>query len=126
MEAPWTLVYDGDCEFCDRTVRLLKRWDLQDRVRPIPLQSARLATYGISRSAAEEAMHLVSPAGEVWRGAEAAREIFGLMPGGRPLAWLFRVPGVLRLAERVYAWIARRRHRFGCSSEVCRRGEGSP
>lgn len=122
MSTLWTLVYDGDCEFCERTVRLLKRWDRRDRLRPVPFQSADLVSYGIERGAAEEAMHLVSPTGEVWRGAEAGREIAALMPGGRPLAWLFRVPGVLPLAERVYAWIARRRHRFGCSSDVCHRG----
>jgi hypothetical protein len=30
------------------------------------------------------------------------------------------------LAERVYRWIARHRHRFGCESRVCRRGGSDP
>lgn len=118
----WTLIYDGDCEFCRRSVRLVDRWDVRGRIEPVPFQSANLERYGIARSAAEEAMHVVDPDGAVWRGAEAAREILRLLPAGRPLGWLFRLPGVPALAERTYAWIARRRHRFGCSSETCRRG----
>lgn len=118
----WTLIYDGDCEFCRRSVGLVDRWDVRDRIDLVPFQSADLERYGIPRSAAEEAMHLLDPGGTVWRGAEAAREMLRLLPGGRPLGWLFRLPGFPALAERVYAWIARRRHRFGCSSDVCRRG----
>jgi predicted DCC family thiol-disulfide oxidoreductase YuxK len=105
-------------------VRLVEAWDRQGRIDARPLQSTDLSRFGIAPEAAEEAMHLVAPGGSVWRGAEAAREILGVVPGGRPLAWLFRLPGVLPIAERIYRWIARRRHRFGCSSDVCRRGPG--
>ena len=37
-------------------------------------------------------------------------ELLRLFPGKRWLAPLFRIPGVLPLARRIYAWIARRRH----------------
>jgi predicted DCC family thiol-disulfide oxidoreductase YuxK len=46
-----------------------------------------------------------------------------LLPGWRWAAWLLRIPGALAIARRIYDWIARRRHRFGCESGVCRRGE---
>lgn len=123
MRAPdWILIYDGDCEFCQRQVRLVKRWDERGRIRPVPFREADLERLGVSRSAAEEAMHLVSPEGEVWRGAAAARETLKRLPKLSPLAVLFRLPGAMFVAERVYRWIAKRRHRFGCSSELCRRG----
>lgn len=118
----YTLVYDGDCRFCRRQVDLIERWDRGDAIEAVPFQTADLQRLGVSRAAAEEAMHLVSPGGETWRGAAAARELLTLLPGGRLVAWLFDLPGAMYLAERAYRWIARRRHRFGCGSDLCRRG----
>jgi len=118
----WTLIYDGDCQFCRRQVDFLRRWDRRRRIEAVPFQTADLASYGIERSAAEEAMHLVAPTGSVWRGAAAARELLRLLRCGRLLVWLFSIPGAMFAAERVYGWVARRRHRFGCESRVCRRG----
>jgi predicted DCC family thiol-disulfide oxidoreductase YuxK len=118
----WTLIFDGDCRFCRGQVGAVKRLDSADRIDLVPYQAAELESYGVSRKAAEQAMHLVAPSGAVWSGAAAARELFRLMPVLRPLAWLFRVPGVMFVAERMYRWVARRRHRFGCESSTCKRG----
>lgn len=118
----YTLVYDGDCEFCRRQVGLIERWDRGHAIDAVPFQTADLQRLGVGRQAAEEAMHLVSPGGHAWRGAAAARQLLTLLPGGRLLAWLFDLPGAMYLAERIYRWIARRRHRLGCGSELCRRG----
>ncbi len=118
----WTLIFDGDCGFCRRQVRWIQRHDARGLIAPVPLQVADLDRYGVSRAAAEEAMHLVAPSGTVWRGAAAARELLRLLPGIRHLVWVFHIPGVMFVAERVYRWVARRRHRFGCESPVCRRG----
>jgi predicted DCC family thiol-disulfide oxidoreductase YuxK len=118
----WTLIYDGDCRFCRRQVERLRRSDRRGCIETVPFQTADLARFGIEREAVEQAMHLVAPTGRVWRGAEAARETFRLLPSGRPLVWLLNVPGAMFAAERVYRWVARRRHRFGCGSRVCRRG----
>lgn len=92
------------------------------RVQTVPFQMADVAKYRVSREAAEEAMQLVAPGGRVYEGAEAAREILRLLPRGRPLWWIFKVPGAPFVSERVYRWVAKRRHRFGCNSEVCHRG----
>ncbi len=118
----WTLIYDGQCQFCQRQVQLALRWDAHRRIDAIPLQMADLERYGVSRDAAEQAMHLVGPSGTVWRGAAAARELLRLLPRARPLAWLFGLPGAMPVAEQAYRSIAKRRHRFGCNSGVCRRG----
>ncbi len=117
----WTLIYDGDCQFCRRQVERLQRMERRGLVEAVPFQKANLTGLGIELAAAEEAMHLVGPSGTVWRGAEAARELFRLFPLGRPLVWLLAAPGAMFAAERVYRWVARRRHRFGCDSSVCRR-----
>ena len=118
----WRLIYDGDCGFCRRQIEFVDRLDAGDVIEFEPFQEADLARYGISRAEAEEAMQLVSPSGNVWAGAEAARELFRTLPRTRPLAWLFKLPGVMFVAKHIYRFIARRRHRFGCESDVCQRG----
>lgn len=104
---------------------MIERLDRNGRIEAVPLQTADLSGYGVTRQAAEDAMHLVSPQDEVWSGAAAAREVLKRLPWLSPLAWLFYLPGAMLVAERIYRWIARRRHRFGCESAVCRRGEGN-
>jgi predicted DCC family thiol-disulfide oxidoreductase YuxK len=119
----WTLIYDGECEFCRRQVDFIVRCDRTGCLTAVPFQGVVLERYGVGREAAEQAMQLVAPSGAVWSGAAAARELVSLLPRLRPFGWLFRVPGAMFLAERAYRWIARHRHRFGCASRVCRRGD---
>jgi predicted DCC family thiol-disulfide oxidoreductase YuxK len=107
-----TLIYDGECGFCRRSVELLRRWDREQRIAVVPFQDrARVAAFGIPLPALAAAMHLVLPPpdGRVLAGADAAPEILRLLPGKRWLAWAFRVPGVPSLARRVYGRIARSR-----------------
>jgi len=105
-----TLIYDGDCGFCQRSMELVRRWDREHRLHYVPFQDeARVARFGVPLPALAAAMHLVLPDGRVYAGADAAPEILKLLPGKRWLALPFAVPGVLPIARRVYAWIARRR-----------------
>jgi predicted DCC family thiol-disulfide oxidoreductase YuxK len=118
----WTLIYDGQCKFCQRQVERALRWDADRRIEAVPFQTADLGRYGVSRDAAKDAIHLIGPSGTVWSGAAAARELSRLLPMTRPLSWLWAVPGAMAVAERTYRTVARRRHRFGCESDACRRG----
>lgn len=119
-----TLVYDGDCAFCRRWIERLRRWDPHGEIAVVPLQQTdRVAAFRIPHAALEEAMHLILPDGRVFAGAAATPEILRRLRGRRWLAWAFAVPGVPWVAARVYRWVARRRHRLGCGSAVCRRGE---
>ncbi len=125
MMHPWTLIYDGQCGFCRRWVGAVRRWDRRARVRAVPFQdgTAWQGMPGLERAALEEAVHLVAPEGRVYAGAAAARPLLALLPGGRVLAAPLVLPGAERLAGTVYHWVARRRHRDGCASPGCRRGD---
>lgn len=59
-------------------------------------------------------MHLALPDGRVLAGGRAIPEILRRLPGWRWVAGLFGVPGIAWLVDRVYAWVAVRRHRLGC------------
>ncbi|HYU10218.1 MAG TPA: DUF393 domain-containing protein [Gemmatimonadales bacterium] len=105
-----TLIYDGECGICQQAVALLKRWDREHVLRFIPFQDeAAVARFGIALPALAAAMHLITPDGRVYPGADAVPELLRLFPGRRWLAPLFRIPGVRPIARRVYAWIAVRR-----------------
>lgn len=102
------LIYDANCGFCRRWVARLKRWDRQDRIRLLPLQDPTApALARRPREELERAAHLVRPDGAVFAGAPAAREVFAYLPAGWLPRALLALPGVLRLAERAYRWVAR-------------------
>jgi acetyl esterase len=105
-----TLIYDGECGFCRETVAIVSRWDRERRLTLIPFQDeARVRAFGIPLPALAAAMHLVLPDGRILAGADAAPDLLRLLPGKQWLARLFALPGVLPVARRAYAWIARRR-----------------
>jgi len=106
-----TLIYDGECGICQQAVALLKRWDREHVLRFVPFQDgAAVARFGMALPALAAAMHLILPDGRVYAGADAVPELLRLFPRKRWLAPLFRIPGVLPIARRTYAWIAARRH----------------
>jgi predicted DCC family thiol-disulfide oxidoreductase YuxK len=121
-----TLIFDGDCGFCRRAVSFLKQWDKYGRLRFVPFQDraalARLPE--IPRRNLEEAMHLVTPNGEIFVGAAAVPVMMRVLRWGMPVALLFRIPGVPWLAAKIYRIIARNRHRLGCESSTCTLGTG--
>ena len=106
-----TLIFDGECGLCRQAVERVRRWDRERVLRFVPFQDeTEVARFGIALPALAGAMHLVFPDGRVYAGADAMRELFRLLPRRRWLAWLFRVPGAMPAARRMYAWIATRRH----------------
>lgn len=111
-----TLVYDGNCGFCRRWVERLRRRDEAGRIALIPA-AERSSVPGLpplDAAALDRAMHLVLPDGTVLAGARALPAVLRLLPRWWLVAWVFRIPGVPWVADRVYAWVAARRHRFGC------------
>jgi predicted DCC family thiol-disulfide oxidoreductase YuxK len=105
-----TLIYDGECGICQQAVTLVKRWDREHILRFVPFQDeAAVARFDITLPALAAAMHLILPDGRVYAGADAVPELLRLFPGKRWLAPLFRIPGVLPIARRIYAGIAARR-----------------
>ena len=103
------LIYDADCDFCARWVGRIRSWDRGQAVYYLPLQDKRApGLTGRRREDLQQAVHLVRTDGVVFAGAAAARELFGCLPGGAILGSAMRIPGLMPLAARMYARIARR------------------
>jgi predicted DCC family thiol-disulfide oxidoreductase YuxK len=104
-----TVLYDRDCGFCRWSLDKVLAWDRRGRLRPVEIQSeegqALLAP--VPEQARLESWHLVPAGGEPLSAGAAAAPLAELLPGGRPLAALFRrFPGA---TERAYRWVSSHR-----------------
>lgn len=113
---PYTLVYDGMCRMCTRLSNVLKKWDRRRQIEVVPSQATGVMARfpWIPARAYAEAIQLVGPGGETWQGAAAIEQLLNVLPRGRWIAWVFRIPFVRILADRIYRWVARNRYRLGC------------
>jgi predicted DCC family thiol-disulfide oxidoreductase YuxK len=103
------VIYDAGCGFCRRWAARLRQWDHAGRLTLLPLQDDRApALAGRPRGELELALHAVLPSGEVLAGAVALRAICRYLPGGWLPRALLALPGALPVAERLYAYVARR------------------
>ena len=107
------LLYDADCGFCRRMLRIVLGWDAAHELEPVALQEQRAAELlaPMPRDLQMRSWHLVRPDGRVFSGGAAAPELLDLL--GR---WRFaasaarRMPG---LNDRAYRFVADRRAFFG-------------
>ena len=120
---PYTLVYDGMCRICNPLANVVRGWDTGHRIEVVPSQAPGLMARfpWIPREAYGKAIQLVGPGGETWQGAAAIEQLLGVLPRGRLISWVFRIPGVRVIADRIYRWVARNRYRMGCGEHCVSR-----
>ena len=119
------VIYDAQCRFCLRSLRLLE-WLAGDRLFRLhdgndrELVQAKFPV--LARADTNDAMYVVTPRGEVFRGFFAFRRIMWESPRLYPFLPLFYAPGAGLVGPRMYAWVAKNRRNFGCSldgAKVC-------
>ena len=107
------LVFDGACGFCRRWIA---RWQARagDRIEFVPFQEPMIVARfpEIPRHRFEQAVVLIEPAGRAWAGAGAVLRALAWAPGWRWPWWAYqRLPGIARLTEAAYRFVASHR---GC------------
>jgi len=113
-DAPKGIVlFDGDCAFCRRSVAILARLDW---FRRMDFQNFRDKEHlpesfvSLDESRMNEEMHVLTPnRRELFAGFAAFRWIAARLPLGWMAVPLMYVPGVPRLGQRIYLWIAKNR-----------------
>lgn len=112
VEEPAVVLYDEDCGFCKWSLNKILAWDRRGRLRPASIQSEEgqrlLAAVPAARRL--DSWHLARPDGEVLSAGAAAPTLFSLLPGGRPLAFLFRT--FPKTTDRAYRFVADHRDGF--------------
>jgi predicted DCC family thiol-disulfide oxidoreductase YuxK len=130
--SPARMLYDGDCGFCVRVRRFFERLDVDRLVRWVPGQAVSESELpaGVTPAALSERVYLV--AGNTVAGGFAAFKLLLarlsitymaglvlLIASSRARPWLLLAllvaisPLAAPLGERVYALVARNRHRLG-------------
>ena len=114
----YTVVFDGDCRVCTRLANALRQWDGERALEVVSSQQQGVMARfpWIPPRAYAEALQLVAADGTTWQGSAAVEQLLHMLPRGRLVAWIFRVPYVRVLADRFYRWFARNRYRLGCGS----------
>jgi predicted DCC family thiol-disulfide oxidoreductase YuxK len=87
-------------------------------IRPWQASLNLMAAYGLT---AEDGMT------QVWYindstlsgGAEAVNDVLRLVWWARPFTYLYRLPVIHQLQDRVYRWVANNRHRMPGSTAAC-------
>lgn len=115
-ERPYTVVYDGACRVCQRSVNLLRRWDRNGLLAIVPSQTPGVHARfpWIPTRAYAESVQLIDRDGRTWQGAAAIEQLLKILPPGRLISWIFKIPFVRVLAELFYRWFARNRYKLGC------------
>ena len=108
------ILYDGHCPLCNRTVRVLRFFDLFTRLECLDFRRLDLAEYNRRQKFAltiqdlDREMYVIS-GGEAYIGYYGYRVLALALPALWPLSPLLFLPGVSWVGERVYGSIARNR-----------------
>ncbi len=104
-----TLIWDGDCGFCKRSVLHLVD-TVGDRVRFVTYQAVHDRFDNFDASDFSESVHLIETDGQVYRGAAAIYLALDKKPGGSKLLNLYeKMPGFAAISEWGYRRVANHR-----------------
>ena len=111
-------IFDGDCAFCSSAARTFRKM-IKERVPIRPYQKLDLPSLGLSEELTSRAVYYVRD-GQYFVAAEAIAQLFIDSKTVWAIAGvLLRIPGINFLAERVYYWIAKNRHRLPGGTPEC-------
>jgi predicted DCC family thiol-disulfide oxidoreductase YuxK len=102
--------YDGECDFCTKSVNAIKRWDFFRRVTFQPIQNLQEGQHGFSLDRLKREIGALEENGDIYYGEVAFEKVFEKVPLFYPLALLYKVPFTIYLAKYFYATIAKNRH----------------
>ena len=118
------ILYDDQCPMCTFQMRVLSWLDWFNVTTLLPMSNPRVSEIAptLTHDDLSAAIHCVTPSGQIYRGARCIRYIGLRLPLLIPLALILWIPGVIWIAEQIYAWVSRNRYVlsriFGCK-EAC-------
>jgi predicted DCC family thiol-disulfide oxidoreductase YuxK len=114
------LYFDGVCGMCTRVRNLLVRLDRTGDLDTRPFQQEGTAQLlGVPASKMVESSWWLDSSGAVYAGAEAINAALSAALGTRLPLRIYRLPGIRRLQEAVYRWVATHRYRFRGTTPYC-------
>jgi predicted DCC family thiol-disulfide oxidoreductase YuxK len=119
------VIFDGDCQFCQKQVARLARWDGRGRLAFVSLHDPLASQYcpDWTHEQLLEQMVVVDQQGRQHAGAAAIRYLSLRLPRLWPLAPLLHIPYCLPVWQWLYRQVAIRRYRWNkpdCADGACR------
>jgi predicted DCC family thiol-disulfide oxidoreductase YuxK len=119
----WTVVYDGLCPRCIRTMVALDYLDLSAKLDYLDFERDWLQVERrnptLTVEDARHAMIVLDDEGTAHHGYDAFRVLARSMPVLWPALPLFHLPLASRVGPKIYAWLAARRSRLVCTPDTC-------
>lgn len=122
-----TVVFDGTCGFCTRSVRYLHRLDRAGRVTSIACQVVQRQEAGYSLAGVDcgESAWALTSDGDKASGAQAAMLICSVLMQRRWPVAAGRLPGIRHALTWGYRTVARNRYRLPGDARWCSAHEGA-
>jgi predicted DCC family thiol-disulfide oxidoreductase YuxK len=118
-EKIYTIVFDGSCGLCKRTIAVVKSLDLLGHVEYLDAVNnwpEILKRYSnLDRARCMEDMHAISSTGKVRAGFEAYRGLAWVVPLGWVLLPVFYFPGASIIGPAIYRMVADSRQSGSCA-----------
>ena len=114
----YTLIYDGNCNVCQRIVSGIEKWDRNDLLEIIPSQLPGVPErfpWILPNEYAESLQLVRARDGTTWQGAASIEQLLDVLPKGKFISWIFSIPFARPIGEKAYRWFARNRYHLGCS-----------
>jgi predicted DCC family thiol-disulfide oxidoreductase YuxK len=104
------LFFDAECRFCTRTARWVAPILEKRGMALAPLQDPRVGSLlGMPREVLLREIRFLLDDGSQYGGADAIVALGKEIWWWRPFVWLSRVPGMMDVLRKGYAWIAAQR-----------------
>ncbi len=106
-----TCYFDGHCGLCRRSTRILQSLDWFGRLAFVDMSQVSAETLPVDPGTAMRGMPMKTIDNRVLVGFPAVRRALVQTPLGALVAWVFYLPGISHLGERIYRHIAANRRR---------------
>ena len=118
-----TLLFDGTCGFCTRTVMWINRRDSRGRINIVPCQTAvEYHDVALSREDCATSIWAIRDGNVVAGGAQAAAIVWAVLIDASWPIQVARLPGVRQALDLGYRFIAANRHRLPGIKGMCSAG----
>jgi predicted DCC family thiol-disulfide oxidoreductase YuxK len=114
------LFYDADCNFCTKIARFISPILRRRGMAAAPLQDPRVGPLlGLSPQELLRELKFLLSDGQQFGGASAVVAVAQQIWWARPLVWLSKFPGMMRLLDAAYRWVAAQRNCANENSASC-------
>jgi predicted DCC family thiol-disulfide oxidoreductase YuxK len=116
-----TVLYDGDCGLCQRSVSWLRMLDREERVKFLNFRESQTRERfpQLEYDNLQKEMHLVTHHSKIFKGFYVYRYLARVIPALYPALILVYLPGSSFIGVKTYQLIAKYRYRFGSKCHTC-------